>query len=660
MLKVHRLILIFNLGMLFVCLFFGYRYFVMSSRLVGNNVVYIVLNPDRHSHPMQLSSVRYGMDTLYDYNIAKVYRKSGIVRNGSRFVNATVSFTNSVYFTLQNHMFLHGGGWFERFDNDNIIVLSENLAWALFGNLEVLSLHVEIEGQFFEVSGIIRQKCLDEPSFAWIPYNHYRSEIINITGVYIGDRGSISLERRFLAERFITAAELAPANLRIIDLDQYSYNIFVRFNLFVMVIAGLGVLFFVSRFLNALEVSDMRKSLLYFSLTIALVLLCAVIWQNTALHFPPAEQAFGAGAFIDNIFNAHAFNGVSNLSHTHQTLYEFNRSANFSLIIGSFALANIIVIGALDIFSKRKENIAQRPFRSTKTIPQYIIIRLLQFIPAFIIMTFIIFYAMLLMPTPGQRYFPPDAHIRYIRFILSMLHGDFGISTGTGLREGPISELLLSMLPNTAALVLGAIIVSGVSGVVLGIKAAIKQNKFLDHIIMVSTLFASSIPVFFLAAILLMIFTGGHHIGWNPRYTTIYDWRTMVLPIISLAVPSIAFIARTTRTALLDIMRAPYVVAARARGLPEKAVITHAVSNMRVPIINSIALQLVELFMNTVIVEMSFGIWGLGSNLIWAINFRQPSLIMSIIIVLSVICIIINLAVDILCVIVVPKAGSKL
>ena len=655
--KPHKLIFIFNAIILLICLLFGYRYFVMSSRLVGNSVVYITQDPDRRAFPISLDSVLDGIAIFDGYRIAFEHRTSATLRNGSRNIDASLSFTNHTYFLLQNYFFLHGGGWPESFNNSNVIVLSENAAWELFGNTDVVSMHAQIGEQFFEISGVIGQDSLDEPGFAWVPYNHHNSGVRNITGIYIEGVNYRTLERLVLAVHFADTIELNLANLRFVDLDQYAYNILVKFNLFAMVIAVFGILFFMVRLFYALEPTafSMPQSIIYGLLTVFSVLAFVLLWQNTGPNLAPSADAFGVRTFIDTLNNRNTFEGISNLSHIHYELHEFNRLSAFPLIIGMFAFVNIAGIGAYDTFVKHKEYAEKRGPAPSATVLVYILKRLLQLIPTFIIMTFIVFYVNLFIPTEGRAYFPPDAFVMYLRYITAILQGDFGWTWAMG-NFAPLLPILMDAYLQTLILVLGAMILSGFFGVVLGIFAAIKRNRWTDHIIMVLTLFASSIPVFYLALLLALLFI--LHLG---IFSIMPDgtWRMMVLPIATLTLPSLAFIARTTRTSMLEVLNMPCITAAHARGLPERKVILHAISNMRIPAITAISLRTAELFMGTVLVEAIFSINGLGRLVLQAINGRDIHMLMGSIIFLSLTFTIINLLVDILYVIVDPRTRKS-
>jgi len=352
MIKSHKLLLIFNGIALLICLFWGYRYFFLANAHVGNNVVYITQDLRRRAHPISLDSIKYAMMEFEEYNIAFEYRSSAALTNGNRDVYASTSFVNHTYFLLNNHFFLHGGGWRESFNNSNVIVLSENAAWHLFGSVNAVNTHVEMGGAFFEVSGVIAQECLNEPSFVWIPYNHHGSRVSHVTGLYIQGRGYSSMERFVLAARFLDVAEINLATMRLIDLDQYVYNILTKFNLLAMGMAVLGALFFSARLFYILEDEEINwRVVVAYTLAIVIsVSLCIFIWQSIDTHLAPTTRAFSIEAEIDNLSNADTFEGMGNLSHTHQRLYEINIASNVPLALSALAFLNILVVGFADTF----------------------------------------------------------------------------------------------------------------------------------------------------------------------------------------------------------------------------------------------------------------------------------------------------------------------
>jgi len=659
-----QLLLIFNAVVLLICIFLGYGHFAEAHGLSVGNVVYITTAPEQQGAPISLDSVKVGMDEFSDYNISFIYSRGATVSYGERDVDVVLSYTDSTHFLLINHLFINGGGWYETHGTNNVIVLSEYAAQELFGDVEILHSRVEIDGYIFEVGGVIGQVDEGASNFALIPYNHHGNPIRHVSGIYIGGGDYCVMHRHTLALRFAYAVGLEPNDLRFIDLDQYAYNILTRVNLFVLLLGGLAIVFFVIRFFFALESQspspEMAKVVINGLLALAFVMLCYFVWQSTEPNLPIAFEPYAIRPFIDSLGNRHTFEGLSYLSINHQRLYDINRVSTFPLIIGLITFANLALFGFGSLYAKYKLQTKAKAEDTQTTILEYILGRIVQTIPAFIIMSFIIFFVMNLMR--GGPTIREPLLTRYVMYMLGMLQGDFGISLGHGGIDRPIrpiSEILVATIPPTAVLVAGSIIVAGISGSILGIIAALKHNTWVDHVIMVFTLFASSIPIFFLAVLLLLIHSG-ERLGWITEYASLGNWRTMVLPILSLAIPSIAFITRTTRTSMLEIMKSQHITAARGRGLSERKITLYAISNVRISIINITALQLVEMFMGTVIVEEVFGMAGLGQQLLWAINFRDQDLMMGIIIIFSIIFLSINLVVDVLSIILDPRVSKSI
>jgi len=280
----------------------------------------------------------------------------------------------------------------------------------------------------------------------------------------------------------------------------------------------------------------------------------------------------------------------------------------------------------------------------------YTIKRLLQIIPSFFVLTAAVFHAALLMR--GIPALPQPTHVMYINYMRGVLQGNWGY-----LRHRPILDVLLEAFPHTAILAFGGIALASIIGVFLGILAAKNQNKLIDNIIMTSSLLASSIPLFFLAVLLMLVFS--LHLGWLPSLR-VDDWRGMVMPITTLALPAVGFIARTTRTSMLDVLNMDAIKAARARGIPENRIIySHAWKNTLIPVITAIAVRLGELLAGTVLVELSFSIPGLGRHLLSAIIYRNIPLLMGCVIFLALAFMLINLVVDLLYAFVDPRTEKN-
>ena len=157
-----------------------------------------------------------------------------------------------------------------------------------------------------------------------ITYYIDAADELYVTGIYIQGRNYSSLERFLLARRFAEAAGLNPAQLRFIDLDQYVNNIFIRINVFALVIAISAFVFFSARGFFAPIYTNLKNAAVYGSLTLIFALIGIYLWNNIAAYLPPPFQPFAVRPFIDILFNRGAFEGIGTLSQNHQALLQYN------------------------------------------------------------------------------------------------------------------------------------------------------------------------------------------------------------------------------------------------------------------------------------------------------------------------------------------------
>lgn len=215
-------------------------------------------------------------------------------------------------------------------------------------------------------------------------------------------------------------------------------------------------------------------------------------------------------------------------------------------------------------------------------------------------------------------------------YLLGLLHLDFGTSYTYGTDVG---TELINRYPNTLKLALFSCLLSLV-GVPIGISCALHANKLEDRVWMFITMFLNSMPGFWLALMLVLLFS--LRLGILPS-SGIGNWKNYILPVIASALPSIAGVARQTRAAMLEVIRSDYVVTARSKGLSENAVIwKHAIPNAMIPIITCVGSNFGFLIGTSVVIETIFSIPGIGSYLLSAINGRDYPVVQGSIILLSV------------------------
>ncbi len=242
--------------------------------------------------------------------------------------------------------------------------------------------------------------------------------------------------------------------------------------------------------------------------------------------------------------------------------------------------------------------------------------------------------------------------IQYVEWIGGLVQGDLGTSIS---RFGqPVSKLVGERIPRTLELAVLAIIIAVVFAVPLGVISAIKPDSPIDYLSRVITLVGISIPTFFAGLLVVLVLSRGF--GWLPPlgYADLWEdpWENllqMFLPALALGFYDMAFIARVTRSSMMEIIREDYMRTARAKGLAERIVLVrHGLKNAVLPILTISGWQFGRLFGGTVIIESIFKVPGIGTLLIESVFQRDFPTLQAIIIVIAVSIVIINLLVDLL------------
>jgi peptide/nickel transport system permease protein/oligopeptide transport system permease protein len=227
------------------------------------------------------------------------------------------------------------------------------------------------------------------------------------------------------------------------------------------------------------------------------------------------------------------------------------------------------------------------------------------------------------------------------RFIWNALHGDLGYSVRS---KRPVLMEIRDNLPSTVVLALAGVGVAVVTGVTLGVIAAICQHSWFDTFSMVMALLGVSIPSFWLG--LLLIFALSLRLGWLPA-TGGGDLWHLIMPAMTLGLGAAAIIARLSRSCMLEVLRQEYITTARAKGLQEAWVILrHGLKNALIPVVTVVGLQLGQLLGGTVIIETVFARPGVGRLIVNGILEKDFPLVQGIVLVGATSYVLINLLVD--------------
>ena len=225
-------------------------------------------------------------------------------------------------------------------------------------------------------------------------------------------------------------------------------------------------------------------------------------------------------------------------------------------------------------------------------------------------------------------------------------HFDFGPSYI--FKDRSVNDIIGQGFPVTLRYGIIAFVVASVSGITLGVVAAIRHNTIIDYIAVGISIGAAVLPSFVLAPILVLVFTlwlgwlpGG---GWEGG-----EWRYVIMPVIALATAYMASIARITRSSMLEVLTSNHIRTARAKGLPEtKVVIRHALKPALLPVLSYLGPAFVGMITGSVVVDMYFSTGGIGKAFVDSALSRDYAVMMGVTLLVGILYIVFNLLVDVL------------
>jgi oligopeptide transport system permease protein len=234
--------------------------------------------------------------------------------------------------------------------------------------------------------------------------------------------------------------------------------------------------------------------------------------------------------------------------------------------------------------------------------------------------------------------------VQYARYLRSLLRGDFGPSFR--YKDFTVNELIAQGLPVTAEIGIAALILALALGMLAGVVAALRRDRAADYTVMTLAVAGIAVPSFVVLPLLGLLF--GIYLRWLP----VAGWepgsiRHLILPVIALALPPLAYVARLTRGGLLDVLQRPFVRTAFSKGLPLRTVILrHALRPALVPVVGYLPPAVASIMTGSLVVESIAGLPGVGRYLVQGALNRDYTLVLGMVILYSVVLIGMGLAVD--------------
>ena len=305
---------------------------------------------------------------------------------------------------------------------------------------------------------------------------------------------------------------------------------------------------------------------------------------------------------------------------------------------------------------------------------RYTLLRLLGAIPTLllvIVLAFLMVHAAPGGPFDAERALPPEVeanierhyHLdeplpqQFLRYLSGLLQGDLGPSFR--FRDRTVNDLIGQAFPVSMMLGAMAMALALVLGVSAGTAAALRQGTLLDRVIMGFSMTGISIPVFVVAPIL--VFFLAVQLQWLPAgWSSTTSASRLVLPVVTLALPQIAYIARLTRASMIDVLGRDFVRTARAQGLGTKTVVRlHVLKPAMLPVLSYMGPAVAAILTGSVVVEEIFGIPGLGQFFVRGAFNRDYTLVLGIVVFYATLIVLLNLVVDILYGVIDPRVRHR-
>ncbi len=301
---------------------------------------------------------------------------------------------------------------------------------------------------------------------------------------------------------------------------------------------------------------------------------------------------------------------------------------------------------------------------------RYTVHRLLVAIPTLFAIITIAFFLMRLAPGGPfdiEKPLPPEIeeHLRriyqldkplweqYLTYLRNLLQGDLGPSYYW--LDFTVNELIATSLPISVRIGLASLLIALGLGGILGVAAALRQNRGSDYAVMAVATFGVTVPNFVVAPLLTLVL--GVWLGWLP----VGGWgggdlAHTILPVVTLALPQVAVVARLTRASMIESLRSHHVRTARALGLPPRVVVgVHALRSGLLPVVSYLGPAAAALLTGSVVIEEIFGIPGVGRYFVQSALNRDYTLVMGTVVLISFFIIVFNLIVDLLYVVLDPR-----
>ena len=234
-------------------------------------------------------------------------------------------------------------------------------------------------------------------------------------------------------------------------------------------------------------------------------------------------------------------------------------------------------------------------------------------------------------------------YMQFGRYAWGLVHGDFGPSTR--FRDYSVGDIIGAGLPYSLTIGFWAIVVASAVGIALGIAGALKRNTATDYLAGTVGVIGIAVPIFVIGPLAQVIFA--LHLNWVPVGGADQGWRSLILPVIVLSLPNIAYISRLTRSSMIEVMRENYIRTARSKGIgAQRVLLGHTLKGAMLPVIAYLGPATAGIITGSILIETIFAVPGIGRHFVDAALNRDYPLVMGITLLYGALLILFNIATD--------------
>lgn len=348
-----------NMLLILACIFLMFRLYIDGKNYTGKNNIYISPYYNDNKYYFSKNELLSAKDRLGNMNISYELKERAFIRNNNYEIYGDMIYIEPEYFNINSFKFIRGSAFPKSLSDNKIIILSESIAYYLFGSYDILGKTVTIESQPYEITGIIGYEEFDKDiKFAYIPYSKENNQK-EISNVYINIPGYNELSAQISGEKLLADLNKNTMDYRITDLNRYLNNIYLRPLGVASVFLLLMLYFYIGKAVKSFK-GNKKNIALYIVASLILILFISFCHRKIVQDLWITTESLSLKSVISILTNENKFPTVEYLPYQLTRLYEINKYSNYCFAISFFLMIILIsmnwVVGRSGWDKNKKRN----------------------------------------------------------------------------------------------------------------------------------------------------------------------------------------------------------------------------------------------------------------------------------------------------------------